>query len=340
MVNLRSSWKATQTVKPRRFKHPRPEAAPRWLWDTAVVHPRLRAWLLILLIAVVCTAVIVGSVWYRSRRLSTAELLKRMPAIDSLVLYIDFERLRQAGLVQLLDGSKAGEDPEYQAFARKTDFHWAQDLDNAILAVAPSGKYIVAQGRFDWKSLRSFAESENGRCFSAMCKMQGSSPERHISFMPLQSNVMAMAIATDDGAVNRLTGWVSGPDPEVPDGPVWLSIPASILKSEELPEGTVSFARSIADADRVTLAFVPEGNRLAAKLNVLCRNEENAAKMAQDLTRTTEILRSMIAHAHAKPNPADIAGVLSAGSFQSKGRRVLGYWPIEPIFIETTLGAR
>jgi hypothetical protein len=149
-----------------------------------------------------------------------------------------------------------------------------------------------------------------------------------------------LAPPLDDAAVNRLTGWVSGPDPEVPDAPVWLSIPASVLKSDELPEGTVSFARSVADADRVTLAFGPEGKRLAAKLNVVCRSEANAAKMAQDLTKTTEILRSMIAHAHAKPDPADIAGVLAAGSFQSNGRRVLGYWPIEPIFIETTLGAR
>lgn len=296
--------------------------------------------MLILLVAAVCAAVLGGTVWYRSRPLSTASLLKRMPTIDSLVLYIDFEKLRQAGLVQLLDGSKAGEDPDYQAFARETDFHWAQDLDSAILAIAPTGKYIVARGRFDWKSLRGFVDNQNGKCYNTLCKLPGSTPDRHISFLPLQSSVMAMAVSTDDGAATRLTTTVSGPDPQVPDAPIWLSIPASILKSNDLPEGTVSFARSVSGSDRVMLQFVPEGKRLAAKLTVLFRSDADAARVAQELTKKTEILRSMIAHAHGNPTPADLAGVLSAGSFQSKGRRVFGYWPIEPAFVETTLGAR
>jgi len=151
---------------------------------------------------------------------------------------------------------------------------------------------------------------------------------------------MGMAISTDDGAAARLTWPVAGPDLAVPDAPIWLRIPASLLKSDDLPEGTVSFARSVADAERVTLEFVPEGNRLAAKLDVQCRSEADAARMAQDLTTTTGILRSMIAHAHASPSPADIAGVLAAGSFQANGRKAFGYWPIEPVFVQTLLGAR
>ncbi len=304
------------------------------------MNPKVRAWLLILVIAVVCAAVVGGLVLYRSRHLTTAELLKRMPSIESLVVYIDFAKLRDAGLVQLLDGSKAGEDPEYQAFARKTDFHWAQDLDRAILAVTPSGKYILAEGRFDWKSLRSFVDSEGGNCYNTLCRMKGSQSDRNISFLPLQSNVMAMAIAPDEIAATHLSGWVSGPDPDVPDAPVWLSIPSSMLHSDSLPEGTISFARSIADADRVTLMFVPEGKRLAAKLTVLCRSSEDAKKVTDDLVKKTDILRSMIAHAHATPGPTDMAAVLAAGSFQANGRRVFGYWPMEQAFIEGILGAR
>ncbi len=125
----------------------------------------------------------------------------------------------------------------------------------------------------------------------------------------------------------------------MPEGPVWLSIPSSVLKSETLPEGTVSFARSVSDADRVTLSLVPEKNRLAAKLTVLCRNGDDARRIVEDLDKKTEILRSMIAHAHATPGPADIAGVLAAGSFQSNGRKVFGYWPIEPAFMRAILGA-
>jgi hypothetical protein len=310
------------------------------LCDTAFVNSKARAVLLVILVACICVAVTGGMVWYRSRQMSAGQLLKRMPTVDALVLYINFEKLRQAGLVQLLDGSKAGEDPEYQAFARKTDFHWAQDLDAAALAVSPSGKYIVARGRFDWKSLRAFVDSEGGDCYNTLCKLPGSTLDRRISFLPLQSNVMAMAISTDDGAAVRLSGTAAGPDPDVPDAPVWISLPASVLKSEELPEGTVSFARSIAGADRVVLKFVPDGSKLAAKLDVLCRNDGDAAKVAQDLQQKTEVLRSMIAHAHAKPTSADLAGVLTAGTFRARGRRVTGYWPIERAFVEATIGAR
>jgi hypothetical protein len=301
------------------------------------VNPKVRAGVLVLLFLTLVTG---GVIWYRSRQLSAVALLKRMPTIDSLVLYIDFEKLRQAGLLQLLDGSKAGEDPEYKAFSAKTDFHWAQDLDSAILAVAPSGKYILARGRFDWISLKNYVTSEGGSCDSAMCKLVGSKPERRISFLPLQSNVMAMAVSTDESAVVRLQADPRGPDPEVPDAPVWVSIPSSTLQSEQLPEGTVSFARSLSGSNRVTLAFVPEGQRLAAKLEVLCRNEVEAAKVAGELTQKTEILRSMIAHAHAKPGPDDIAGVLSAGTFQVNGRKVSGHWPIERAFVLKVLSAQ
>lgn len=303
------------------------------------MNARVPARRLILVAAVIGALAIGGLMLFRSRRLSTAELLQRMPTIESLVVYIDFDKLRQAGMLELLDGSKAGEDPEYRAFAQKTDFHWAKDLDTAILAVAPSGKYILAQGRFNWKSLHSYVQSQGGNCDNNLCKLQGSTPDRKISFVPLQGNVMAMAIAPDDGAALRLTGRAGGPEPDVPAAPVWLSIPSSVLRSDTLPEGTVSFARSVADADRVTLALVPEKNRMAAKLTVLCRNQDDARRVVEDLDKKTEILRSMIAHAHATPGPADIAGVLASGSFQASGRKVFGYWPIETAFMRALLGA-
>ena len=83
-------------------------------------------------------------------------MLKRLPTDDAVVLYIDFSRLRAGGILQMLDGSKVGEDPEYQSFVRKTDFDYKQDLDAAMVAFAPKGKYMLLRGRFDWKSLKSY----------------------------------------------------------------------------------------------------------------------------------------------------------------------------------------
>jgi hypothetical protein len=87
----------------------------------------------------------------------------------------------------------------------------------------------------------------------------------------------------------------------------------------------------------VTLAFAPDGNRLAARLNVLCRNEVEAADVALQLQRVTDLLRDYISRENQKPNPADLSGVLTSGSFRPDGRRVYGYWPIDRSFLQNVL---
>ena len=262
-----------------------------------------------------------------------------MPTHDAVVAYIDFSELRRAGILRLLDGSKAGEDPEYQNFVRQTQFDYQEDLDSAIVAFAPTGRFLLVQGRFDWKSLHTYVESQDGTCFNSLCRMAGSTPERRISFFPLRSNLMALAVSPNEYAAMGLQSAVSGPDPQVPTAPVWLSIPTSVLKSSDrLPAGTRMFAHSLEQAETVTLAFAPEGHGLAARLDVRCRNEQAATDLASQLTSTTSLLRETMERERQKPNPADLSGVLSAGTFRNEGRRVLGYWPIEPAFVQNMLG--
>src|ERR1017187_4710137 len=69
---------------------------------------------------------------------------------------VDFSRLRAGGILALLSASKVGEDPEYQSFVHQTDFDYKQDLDAAIVAFAPRGKYMLLKGRFDWKNLIAY----------------------------------------------------------------------------------------------------------------------------------------------------------------------------------------
>ena len=122
---------------------------------------------------------------------------------------------------------------------------------------------------------------------------------------------------------------------------MWLLLPPAILKSpDSLPDGTRQFAKSVEDAKSVTLGFAPEGNRLAARLNVLCRSDQDAALTAGVLTKITEVLRKVIAQSGQKPSANDLSGPLTLGSFESKGSRVFGYWPIERAFVEQMLAAR
>jgi len=290
---------------------------------------------------VAAALLIAGVAWYRSRAFSTARLLQRLPAENALVLSVDFEALRSAGILQMLDGSQTSQDPEYQAFVRKTGFSYQRDLDRALAAFAPTGKFLLLEGRFSWPRMRAYVAEQGGRCERDLCRMQGSQPERQISFFPLRPGLMALAVSPDGSAALRLATPAPGPLPMVPASPVWLSIPIGVLRSgDNLPAGTRMFAHSLSDAESVTLAFAPEGRRLAAKLDVLCRDEIDAADAALELNRVTAVLRQMIARENQTPNPADLSGVLAGGSFRSGGKRVYGYWPIERIFLENLFGAQ
>jgi hypothetical protein len=303
------------------------------------VTPRTRAWLLIVLIFALCGGTLWGVIWYRSRSLSPAAMLKRLPTDDAVVLYIDFGRLRAGGILQLLDGSKVGEDPEYRAFVSKTDFDWKQDLDAAMIAFAPKGKFMLLRGRFAWSNLKSYVLASDGRCNNSFCKLTGSSPEKRISFFPMQSNLMAMAVSDDESGALRMNLVDERPDAEIPNAPIWLSIPPSVVKSgQNLPAGTQMFARSLERARAVTLAAVPEGDHFAAKLNVRCANDGDASALAAQLNKTTGLLRELIERENQKANPADLSGFLTSGVFRSEGAKVSGYWRMSRALIENLLG--
>ena len=281
-------------------------------------------------------------VWYHSGTLTLPALLKRIPSGDALVIWIDFAGLRRAGLLQLLAGARASEDPEYQRFVRSTRFDYMHDLDGALAAFPRDGSaFFLVQGRFDWMSLRTYVGEQSGQCVNSLCRVAGSGPDRRISFMPLRRDLMAMAVSSDAYAVEGLANARSGPNPPVPEGLVWLTFPGSLPKSAwNLPDGVSPFARIVENAPRVTLSFVPEDDRLAARLEVRCRTEQEAADLATQLTSTTQLLRGMIEREHQKPNPADFSGVLTSGVFRSEGARLLGNWPIERAFVQNLLGTQ
>jgi len=303
------------------------------------VTSKFRAWVLVVLVAAICGSAVWGVAWYRSRLLTPAALLKRIPSSDAIVIYLDFDALRHSGVLPLLDNAKVTEEPEYQDFVRKIDFNYKQDLDSVMLAFAPTGKYLLARGQFDWKSLRTYVESENGQCYNSLCRMQGSTPDRRISFFPLQSNLLALAVSQDESAALRLQNPSPGTNSEIPNAPVWIAFPGAALKSvDSLPDGTRPFAHAIESADSAVLSFVPEAQRLAVKLTVACHSPQDASDLAAQLSATTTLLRQMIAREHHTPNPADLSGVLTAGAFRNQGSRVYGYWPMERVFLENLFG--
>ena len=149
-----------------------------------------RAALLIITIASLCGVAVWGVARLRYHALrTTSDWLQRLPTRDSMVFYVDFAALRKGGVLQMLAGSKVGEEPEYKVFVMKTEFDYTRDLDAVLACFTPHAKYLVVEGRFDWNSLASYAREQGGTCRDALCRMSGSTPERKISFFPLRPNL-------------------------------------------------------------------------------------------------------------------------------------------------------
>lgn len=277
----------------------------------------------------------IGAIWLtahrRARTIDTpAGLLMRLPGKDAVILSIDFAALRRAGLLDLLARSKTPEEPEYKQFVNKTDFDYTQDLDLALASFHSTGKFFLLRGRFHWGSLTSYAKASGGDCHNTLCEMQGSLPERKISFFPVRPEILALAVSKDPAAASYLQGPAADARQiSPPADPVWISLPGSVLAQEEnLPSGTRIFVQALARADDVILSIGPKGSDFQATLTARCRTENDAGLLHRELERDTQILVGMLARENIKPNPHDLSGTLSSGAFSRQDVRVTGHWPI------------
>ncbi len=296
---------------------------------------RLRPWQLALVVVALCLVTVAVIRWWRiSAPYDAARLLSVLPVDRATLLYIDAEQLRRSGVLALLAGSKAAEEPEYRKFVDESGFDYRTDLDALAASFADNRVYAALRGRFRWKQLTAYAESQGGECHSSVCTVHGSTPERNISFYPLQSDVLALAVSVDPRAVVNI-----GPGGKMkmpaPRDPVWLSVPAAVFnRLDAFPDGTRAFFSPLAHAEKVIFAAGQQGDRLQLRLEAACATPEAAAELVKQLSGVTGLLKSMIERAHMTPNPRDLSGVLVAGTFEQRQSTVIGTWPIERGFVE------
>jgi hypothetical protein len=297
---------------------------------------RFQPWQLAMLVVVLCG----GALWIVHWRqglwhFDAASLVESLPPDQATHVYVDVDALRRSGILGLVAGSAAAEEPTYRDFVQQTGFDYRTDLDAVAAAFLHGNVYFVLKGRFDWKLLSKYARTQGGKCANATCDMPASTPERHISFYRLNSDVLALAVGTEERAVSMIGPKQWHTPPQLPPEPVWISAPSYAFSDvNDLPAGTHSFFSPLAQARRIIFAIGPDGDRLQIRLDVTCADAESAATLAKQLTNTTDLLVKMLERDHTKPNPADLSGVLTAGKFQQQGSRVTGVWPVERSFVE------
>lgn len=301
---------------------------------------RFQPWQLAVLLAILCVAFTGGIHLYRTRGGSNpADLVAYLPVDNATIVYIDAEAIRRSGILNMIAGSKAAEELEYQQFVDQTMFDYRSDLDAVAAAFKDGQVYLVARGNFHWKNLMDYAIRQGGSCHNSFCIAPSSRPSRHVSFYPLKPNLMALAISADDLAAYTIVRKPGKLALVPPNQPLWMLVPAVALKNADaLPAGTKPYAAALQNAEQILFTVGPDSGHLQVALQVTCHDVPTAAKLLVDFQDATNTLQNFVAHEHQQPNPAELSGVLVAGKFHRDDRRVYGEWPIPRALVDSLTG--
>lgn len=302
---------------------------------------RNRGWILAAGLIAIAVAGTVIATRVHSPDVDGAGMAAYMPQREAAVLFIDVAAIRSSGILDKLAGTTVGEEPEYKTFLEKTGFDYKRDLDRLMAnsAVAEEGAthYFLLEGRFDWNRLAAYAKAQGGSCDGDFCALKGSTPGRMLSFYPVSKRLMAFASSPNEKAAREITSRTPVKAPyDVPNTPVWLHIPSSVLRNQSsLPAGTRLFTRALESAQRLMFSLGPQGDRYELTLDVTCTTPEEAVVIKNQLEGVTQLLQKLIAREKQTPNRNDLSGVLTSGTFQRHSEHVIGKWPLEKGFFET-----
>jgi len=293
----------------------------------------LRVFLALFAAAATIAALLFGVDYYRHRFVrSNADLVKLLPPGDLTIFFVDVAMLRQANLLNLVTGIAPAAEKDYAEFVSQTQFDYTLDMD--ALAGASDGEqlFFVIRGRLRWDKLRQYAAAHGGACRDDYCKAPASKPGRWANFFPVQPDVIALAISRNSAAADLLRPPGRRVQEQPNGNPVWVRVAQSALKTpSSLPLPLRIFAVILQATDSVVLSLGPPRSGQAVfsvQLDAGFPNEPSADTARTQFEIQTKMLKLELAREHQQPNPADLTGLLTAGSFQVVKRHVIGSWPV------------
>jgi hypothetical protein len=260
--------------------------------------------------------------------------LSRFPFDSAVVASIDFTAMRQ---IALPGPAKVAPEPEYRAFLDGTGFDYRKDVDHIYASISPGGNFFVVQGRFDWNRLSAYARQQGGSCYQSLCRMQGSTPQRRISFLPLRDDMMALAVSTDDLAATRLSKPGTPVTISIPTAPAWVSIGSTALRQPSLvPPGLRVMMSGLQSAERVLLTVSGSGKGIEIRMDASCPNKADAGLLTSEFRNTARVIREGMTQKQLATDD-ELAVMLAAGKFEQQGTHVSGRWPVAKTFLESML---
>lgn len=289
---------------------------------------------IVLVCAVLVVGLATGIYFYRHRYVrSDTDLLKILPGGDVTTFFANVRVLRESGLLKILTGSRVVHEKDYERFVHQVNFDYTKDLDRIAGASDGSQFFVLLQGRFDWERLRRYPGDHGGRCVNHVCSVPTTTPGRWASFHLIQPDVLALAFSSDTVAVNSLAPPAHPRDVQLPPEPVWVQLAESLLKNPgDLPVPVRIFAVSLQSANPVVISAGPAAEGTGAafrlKLDAACPELSAADTIRNQLEIQTRMLGLELRREGKQPNPSDLTGLLTAGSFQIVNKHVVGSWPV------------
>ena len=261
-----------------------------------------------------------------------ADLIKLLPPGDLTTFYINVAALRRGGLLPLFTGIAPASEKDYRDFVASTHFDYARDMD-ALAGGFDSGQiFFLLRGRFDWDKLREFAIAHGGTCDGDACRAPGTKPQRWVNFIRIQPDTAAMAISQNATAADLMRPPGRRLQDSPPGDPVWVSVSPTLIKDPtSLPRPLQIFALSLQPAASVLLSagHAEHSNEaFTVQLQAAFPNAPSADTTCKQLQMQTRMLKLELARENRQPSPADLTGLLTAGSFQVGNTHVFGTWPV------------
>lgn len=263
---------------------------------------------------------------------SDEDLLVLLPDGDSTIFFARVDLLRRAGMLRLITDGGAT-DPEYQAFVGATRFDYARDVDALAGSVNERGTFLAARGRFNWPRIETYVRGQGGVCRAATCALQSRNSGTSISLVRVQPDVIGVALGNQKSLdVGIRPGQQAAPQP-FPVQPVWMKLAPHLLKNPtSVPAALRIFLISLQPANSVMLALSgapnDRGNAFQIELSARCSSAVAADTVRKQLEIQTKMLKLELAREHQQPNPADLTGLLTSGTFDTSGIEVRGIWPV------------
>jgi hypothetical protein len=282
-----------------------------------------------------------GVDWYRHRFVRTSQdMLRLLPQQDMTTFFVNVSALRHGGMLGFLAGSKKAEDKDYQDFVRQTHFDYTSNIDEIAGAGDAAQLFFVVRGHFDWGKLRQYAVAHHGSCARDFCRVPASKSGRWASFLPIQPNVLGLAISANSSAAEMLHPPAHRDAYAMPPQPVWVKASHSLLQNPlALPLPLRIFAISLESANTVVLSLAPASQDSTAaftlELTAECPSRATAETIRSQLEIQTRMLKRELAREHEQPNPADLTGLLTDGSFRADAKTVTGTWPVRKELLKT-----